>query len=142
MLDIFIELLKNGEINPFRFGDSRRATIDHAGEPDGEYHFGEFEVLKYGGKQVYFENGQLVRYVHNAYEPISVKLCGQALEFSTNTTIEQFISLCDTFNISWRIDQQRTFDRQLCIATNARTSVIFDLDQMEFAKIEVGAVPD
>lgn len=131
------KILKLGTFESLNFDDLLPSVIKVLGVPDGQFRFEASEVLKYGDLQLFFESGLLVKIILSFVHPVVIRSNHACVEISSKSTVEEFIDVCDALEVSWSINQTLTFDRQLCLSTNARTNVFFDLDRRELSRIQL-----
>jgi len=96
------------------------------------------EIWKYGPLQLTIARDRLKAFKleSSGSEPLPATL--QKLDIPTSQlTPYDFIILLDGFDVSWQVDGERSFDRQLCLRTEGGVRAFFDLERRELQSLQM-----
>jgi hypothetical protein len=142
MKDRLTQFLQNGSIEAIQIGTFETQVIAILGVPDGEHvdRLTGTRIAKYKDIELSLRGGIVAE--------IQVSIGANGVQFpaglgesrvtlKSNTAIYDILNLLDEQDITWSIDSTFTFDKQLCIVTQAGTRIFVDLEYRELQSISI-----
>lgn len=107
------------------------------GNPDGfndDKVYGK--IYKYGNFQIHLTNDIIDSFYLYLYEDDPDIMLDDKV-FDVNQSVESFLKLLKSKNISWIKDEKQSIDEQLTLVIDQRVSIIFDLELDRIDKIVI-----
>lgn len=98
------------------------------------------DIWKYDDLELTFDNGTIKQIkigLSNTNPKIPNKLAEDVWQVNQSMKIEELLDLIDNYEISWRVNEKWSFDRQLCLVTEGKVFLFLDLDRREFQSLVV-----
>ncbi|AFY56811.1 hypothetical protein Riv7116_4389 [Rivularia sp. PCC 7116] len=135
------DFLKTGKLGKIHIGICIRDVIKILGKPELSTQIKpNIDIYKYGDLELTFDC-RIIKQIkislnHNSPQ-IPNQLAKEIWSIKQSTKIEDLLDIIDNYEISWRVHEKWSFDRQLCLVTEAEVLLYFDLDRREFQSLLV-----
>lgn len=137
MTDLFVMFLRTAKLDVLELGMPPEGVASFLGSPTQQARSGAGNVWRYGPVELTLGMNGVTRIKLNLLTEDPPPVAIKALVLPSGKTIDELLSILGDLDISWQVDVIHTFDRQLCIQTEAGVRVFVDLDQRELQSAQV-----
>ncbi|MBV6621431.1 MAG: hypothetical protein KI793_00500 [Rivularia sp. (in: Bacteria)] len=129
------DFLKTGKLGKIHLGASLEDIIKILDKPKLSTRVKpQIDIWKYDDLELMFDNAilkQIKISLNDTNPQIPLQLTKEVWEINKFMKLEDLLNIIDNYEISWRVHEKWSFDRQLCLETEAGVLFFLDLDRRE-----------